>query len=635
MGTVIGNSIGVPFGGAAIDWNSYWTSIISAMVENAQPTHVVMTFSQANTSLVASDFAVTDHTVSSLSRDATNKILTLTLGTSIIFYDVLTVTLTKGGNVFTHAITNNVAADGNDLARFTPSDTLTPVTYDSNMRISQIVDSLGGAAVLAQATQTAKPYATRNGAAFGRTIQTGSSRSDTMRTGPLTYAQPESIYLVIKQIPGWASTNHIMDGNTNFAGGLRQNTSSPNLQVYAGAPGSADDSHLPINQWGIVRIILDGANSVFQVDGNAPITGNFGAGNMAGITLGAAGSGTIRFGKFMLADAIFRKGHDSAGYFLSLYNHLKTKHSNKVGFVPSVNYERKGVIMTKTEDYEAGNLGEQNILYTETDSIIVGNPCFQMWYTVVLTAGGSGIGYAESKDCIHWTKYASNPIIPTYFRCSVTRDAGVYYFYFQQGRIYTGNNPVTLNLQRTGAFVVPAGYSGPANTCIVKDGANWYALMDIEDTTAHTYAVGLSTSANGLDWADVTMVLRALPGSTGGPWFFKSSNGRFYLWSHNAWAGKLPTDFVKYSSVDLINWVMENDEEFLRMTADEGVGNENGTTGGQVGDCTLCEVAGKTYFVYCANKDQAAGSFIIKLATVNKTLDQLAQASIVGQIAEP
>lgn len=75
---------------------------------------------------------------------------------------------------------------------------------------------------------------------------------------------------------------------------------------------------------------------------------------------------------------------------------------------------------------------------------------------------------------------------------------------------------------------------------------------------------------------------------------------------------------------------MENDEEFPRMTVDEGLGHNTG----QVADCSIVEVAGTTYFFYAGYTDQIGPAGNIKLAKVNKTLDQLAQARIVGQIAE-
>ena len=98
----IGNTIGVrPF-----NWAAYWDSLISATVEDAAPTKVVLTFSQVNTTLVAADFTIEGFTITLLERDATNKILTLTVNPAVIHDDSLTVTFGKTGG--TAAVINNV-----------------------------------------------------------------------------------------------------------------------------------------------------------------------------------------------------------------------------------------------------------------------------------------------------------------------------------------------------------------------------------------------------------------------------------------------------------------------------------------------------------------------------------------------
>lgn len=79
-------------------------SIILAVVENALPTKLILTFGVANTFLIPTDFTVTGKTVSSISRDVTNKILTLTLSSPVIKDAVMTITLR--GNIT--SITNNV-----------------------------------------------------------------------------------------------------------------------------------------------------------------------------------------------------------------------------------------------------------------------------------------------------------------------------------------------------------------------------------------------------------------------------------------------------------------------------------------------------------------------------------------------
>jgi len=86
-------------------FSTYWTTLISAVVEDAAPTKVVMTFDKANTSLLATDFSIAGKTITLIERDATNKILTLTVSAAFVYGDVLTVALKS---YTPHAITNNV-----------------------------------------------------------------------------------------------------------------------------------------------------------------------------------------------------------------------------------------------------------------------------------------------------------------------------------------------------------------------------------------------------------------------------------------------------------------------------------------------------------------------------------------------
>ena len=102
-----GIGIGIsPFIGRRFSWAAYWVSLVSATVEQAAPTKVVMTFGKANTSLVAADFTIAGFTVTLLERDATNKILTLTVTPAVAYGDSLVITFVKTGG--TAAVINNV-----------------------------------------------------------------------------------------------------------------------------------------------------------------------------------------------------------------------------------------------------------------------------------------------------------------------------------------------------------------------------------------------------------------------------------------------------------------------------------------------------------------------------------------------
>lgn len=96
-------------------WSSYWNTLISATVEDAEPTHVVLTFPAAKTSLGASDFTIAGFTISSASW--TGSVLTLVLSTAVAYGDTPIVTFVLIGE--TANVTNNVAAEAEALAFFT------------------------------------------------------------------------------------------------------------------------------------------------------------------------------------------------------------------------------------------------------------------------------------------------------------------------------------------------------------------------------------------------------------------------------------------------------------------------------------------------------------------------------------
>ena len=116
----------ISIGGSA---GRYWTPK-SVIVENAEPTKVVLTGLNANTNLIASDFTIAGFTISSLARDATNKILTLTLSAEVQYMDVLIVKIKNRS----YSVTNNVVSY---IALLTSTDAGIGV---STMRIESSVD---------------------------------------------------------------------------------------------------------------------------------------------------------------------------------------------------------------------------------------------------------------------------------------------------------------------------------------------------------------------------------------------------------------------------------------------------------------------------------------------------------------
>ncbi len=89
-------------------WNTFWASMISATVENAEPTKVVITFPSAK-NLVAADLSVTINGVADtiVSASWTSAVWTVVLTSTIIYGDVIILTFVRTGQ--TKTVTNNVA----------------------------------------------------------------------------------------------------------------------------------------------------------------------------------------------------------------------------------------------------------------------------------------------------------------------------------------------------------------------------------------------------------------------------------------------------------------------------------------------------------------------------------------------
>ena len=103
------------------NWSSWWSALISATIETAEPTHVVLTFPSAKV-LVSTDITATVNGVARVVSSAswTGVVWTVVLDSAVTVFDSIIVTFVKTGQ--TQAVTNNVEADGNTVAWF-PFDT--------------------------------------------------------------------------------------------------------------------------------------------------------------------------------------------------------------------------------------------------------------------------------------------------------------------------------------------------------------------------------------------------------------------------------------------------------------------------------------------------------------------------------
>jgi len=137
-------------------------------------------------------------------------------------------------------------------------------------------------------------------------------------TSALANTQPYTILLVAKRDVNTA-TLYLLDGSSTNTGVLNAG-STTQLQLFAGNGVFANETFGQYNQ---VDGIFNGASSQLAVNG-AVTTGNAGASNTAGTTIGAAGGGVSQLNG-RIAELIVYNVARSAGELTSLRGYLKSR----------------------------------------------------------------------------------------------------------------------------------------------------------------------------------------------------------------------------------------------------------------------------------------------------------------------
>jgi len=207
-----------------------------------------------------------------------------------------------------------VLYDGNTVAWF---DSALGITKDGSDLVSAWADQSGEDNHLLQATGTNQPLWSSSGVLFDGV-------DNYMKTAAFTLEQPEFIYMVVKQV-SWTVNDYFFDGDGNASGIVQQIGTTPNTVAYAGTL-SSQNSNLAVGTYGIIRILLNGASSTFQVNETTQITGNFGANDMGGFTLGGRAAGDFN-SNIEVKEIIIRKTSDSANSEASIYAYLSDKYS--------------------------------------------------------------------------------------------------------------------------------------------------------------------------------------------------------------------------------------------------------------------------------------------------------------------
>jgi hypothetical protein len=209
---------------------------------------------------------------------------------------------------------------GNTVAWYR-SDVTATITKDVQDSVSVWADYLGsGRNLLATDGTGRSPIWSADGLLFNGV-------KNYMQTAAFTWNQPCFIYIVMKQVTYTESPpDYLFDGITTAKAAVYQYNATPKLTATAGT-ASGYNSDLAVNTWGILRVLFNGANSKIQVNASAAVTGDFGAGNAGGFTLGARPQGTPdRFGNIQVKEIVLRNVVDSAPDEAAIYAYLKAKY---------------------------------------------------------------------------------------------------------------------------------------------------------------------------------------------------------------------------------------------------------------------------------------------------------------------
>ncbi len=209
-----------------------------------------------------------------------------------------------------------VLKDGNTVAWY-DSQLLSTITKDGSDFVSRWNDRLGSGHDLLQSTGTNQPkWFSVNGILFD-------GIDNFMKTAAFTFDQPEFIYIVFKQVT-WTDVDFVFDGFSASSGSLFQDTSTPGLKTYAGILSTLNNN-LAVDTFGIARCLFNGASSKFIINETTPATGDFGASNMGGFTLGYQ-AGATHWANIQVKEIILRKVADGATDEASIYSYLANKY---------------------------------------------------------------------------------------------------------------------------------------------------------------------------------------------------------------------------------------------------------------------------------------------------------------------
>jgi hypothetical protein len=169
--------------------------------------------------------------------------------------------------------------------------------------VSQWNDASGNARHLKQVTATNQPALQGDGSILFDGID------NYMKCDAFTLNQPATFYILGRQVT-WTDVDCFCDGDAGASQLIQQSGATPAIRLFAGL-GVASNTNLAVNTYGVVAAVFNGASSLLQINNTTPTTGDPGAANAGGFTLGSTGTAGAPSNIQVKEVVIFAAAHDA------------------------------------------------------------------------------------------------------------------------------------------------------------------------------------------------------------------------------------------------------------------------------------------------------------------------------------
>jgi hypothetical protein len=190
--------------------------------------------------------------------------------------------------------------------------------------IQQANDQSGLLHHASQATSGKRPL-WRTNIVNGHAVVEFDGVDDYLKTASFTLNQPETIFLVVKQLASSSNFHYFIDGDSQDVMGGYGQSNQLEWRIYAGV-AEIVGGPLDLTAFHVLEGVFNGASSLAKVDGNAGATGNAGPLGGSGVTLGSGGNTTNYFTNYQLARALVYAGALDATQRSQLRSHLGTRY---------------------------------------------------------------------------------------------------------------------------------------------------------------------------------------------------------------------------------------------------------------------------------------------------------------------